>query len=331
MDSKFLVAPLMVASLALSSGAWAQSAADKETARGLMSEGRAARDNGNAQAALKAFAGADAVMHVPTTGLELARAQTAVGQLVEARDTALRVMRLPETEGEPPPFKQARQAASALNDELEGRIPSLKVIVLNVPEGKSASVSIDGAAVPSELIGQPRKLNPGHHVVIAKAGTAQEDEEVNVAEKESKEITIELPDQAPGADKATRPAPDQGSTGKSGASTGLMWAGIGVAGLGTLVGGITGVLSMSKTNSLKNSCPNNQCPPSTFDDLSNAQSMATISTVSFAAAGVGAVIATIGLLTGNSEPPPQKPATDDNAARFEPWLGVGAAGVRGRF
>ena len=43
------------------------SAADKETARALMNEGRTDRDKGDLKAAVKAFAAADALMHVPTT------------------------------------------------------------------------------------------------------------------------------------------------------------------------------------------------------------------------------------------------------------------------
>ena len=43
-------------------------------------------------------------MHVPTTGYEVAHQEAALGMLVEARDMALRVTRLPAEAHEPAPF-----------------------------------------------------------------------------------------------------------------------------------------------------------------------------------------------------------------------------------
>ena len=95
MGSRSSRAIFVAASLALLFGAAEAraepSASDKETARGLMATGRADRSNHDLAGALKAFTGADAIMHVPTTGLEVAKAQIDLGLLVEARDTALRV------------------------------------------------------------------------------------------------------------------------------------------------------------------------------------------------------------------------------------------------
>jgi hypothetical protein len=348
MASSWLFASALVASsLAVTGLAFAEpSAADKETARGLMAEGRVARDKGDLKAALKAFSGADALMHVPTTGLEVARTQAAMGLLVEARDTALRIMRSAEKPGDPAPFKRARDAAATLNEEVEGRIPSLTVNVKNVPEGETPSVTIDDTPVPGALLGEPRKLDPGHHVVVAKAGSVDGKQEVDLAEKEKKEVTVELPAPAAadasnastgdGDQTATKEAPaEQG--GKSGFSKALLFGGFGLAGAGVIAGTITGVLSMSKTNTIKNSsaCAGNVCGPQEYDDINSARSMATLSTVSFVVAGAGAVMGVIGLFTGNSASPsstsPEKAPRDESTSRIEPWLGLGAAGLRGSF
>lgn len=359
-----LPASLLWAVLTVSASAFAgePSAADKETARGLMAEGRADRDKNDLKGALKAFAGADAIMHVPTTGLELARAQAAVGQLVEARDTALRVMRTPASPGEPAPFKAARDAASALNDQLEARIPSLTVNVKNAPSGTSTTLTIDGVDVPSEVIGQPRKLDPGHHVVEAKAGTAYGKQEVDVAEKDSKEVTIELPAQsaAPVAGGAadtgatdTTQQPEQPAEpeGRSGGSKVMIFGGFGLAAVGAIAGTVTGIMSMSKTSSIKSS-PNCQtingnvaCNSAENDDISSAKTFATISTVSFIAGGVGAVVGVIGLFVGGGSPSepsstapaqtPDTPASDDQSSSLRvhvaPWIGLGSAGLSGTF
>jgi hypothetical protein len=309
-------------------------AADKETARSLMTAGRAARDKGDLKGALKAFAGADAIMHVPTTGLEVAKAQAALGLLVEARDTALRVTRFPETPNEPAPYKDARNAASQVNDDVEARIPSLTVIVKGLPDGTTATVTIDGSPVPAELIGQPRKLDPGHHVVVGKAGDSGDKQEVDIAERESKDVTLTL--QAGAAGATTEPTATETATaeqppppaGRSGASKAMIFGGFGLAGAGVIVGTITGIVSMTKTSSIKGTCTNNECPPADNSDIDSANMMATISTISFIAGGVGAVVGVLGLLTG--KPSAQaEPAKD--GARVEPWIGVGALGVKGRF
>jgi len=347
MASRLLFVPLVAASLAFASVASAgPSAADKETARGLMAQGRAARQKGDVQAALKAFEAADAIMHVPTTGLELARSQEAAGLLVEARDTALRVMRSPEKPGEPAPFKRAREEAGTLDSDIEARIPSLTIDVKNVPDGQTATVTLDGNELPSALIGEPRKLDPGHHVVVAKAGTAEGKEEVDVAEKETKTVTVTLPAQqapaaaAPASEPATAeapPPPPAQPAGRSGTSKVLMFGGFGLAGVGVVAGTVTGILTMSKTNGIKNSpwCSGNQCNPYEHSDIQSAKTMATISTVSFIAAGAGAVVGVVGLLTGKSSSDstePSEPAGDqDQSARIEPWVGLGSMGVRGRF
>src|SRR4051794_38028802 len=70
--------------------------AEKETARALLDEGDREVEKKHYEAALKAFLAADAIMNVPTTGIELAKTQVLLGQLVEARDSALRVTRLPK-------------------------------------------------------------------------------------------------------------------------------------------------------------------------------------------------------------------------------------------
>src|SRR6186997_3170568 len=120
----------LVALFAVARDARAQaSAADRETARALVIEGRAKLDAGDFAGAFKALQGAHAIMGVPTTGLDLAKAHLALGHLVEARVTALEASRLPVLPGEAPAFAKARAAAAALATELAPRIPSVTITV----------------------------------------------------------------------------------------------------------------------------------------------------------------------------------------------------------
>ena len=82
---------------------------------------------GDLTGALEAYRGADAIMGVPTTGIEVARTQIRLGRLVEARDTALKVSRYPVKRREPRPFTDARTEALQLASELAARIPSLQL------------------------------------------------------------------------------------------------------------------------------------------------------------------------------------------------------------
>src|SRR5687767_3133797 len=84
------------------------SAAQKETARGLMAEARELREHGDLQSALSRFSAADSIMGVPTTGFEMAATQAELGKLVEARETLRRVLTLPQSPDDPEPFNAAR-------------------------------------------------------------------------------------------------------------------------------------------------------------------------------------------------------------------------------
>ena len=93
---------IALAILSSSGVAVAQSSAQRETARELMTEGTKHSDAGEKAAALKSFEGAHSIMNVPSTGIALARALAAVGRLLDARDMALAVRRKNPRHPKPP-------------------------------------------------------------------------------------------------------------------------------------------------------------------------------------------------------------------------------------
>jgi hypothetical protein len=315
------------------------SAAEKETARGLMTQGRAQRSSGDVKGALKSFQAADSIMHVPTTGYELAKTQEAAGLLVEARDTALRVARMPVQPDEAAPFAEARTNAQQLGDDLAERIPTLKITVTGAADGEDPLVSVDGGRPASlSVLGLGVRVDPGHHTVSAKTPHGAAKQEVDVAEKESKDVPLALVASAGGApddgsQTPANPPPGNGDTPPdtttSEKSHALTYVGFGVAGAGVLVGTITGILTLSKKSSAKSGCTNDLCPPSTYDDIDSAHSFATVSTISFIVAGVGATVGVLSMLLGNDSTPAATPTPAE--ARVTPWIGLGSAGVRGTF
>jgi hypothetical protein len=310
-----------------------------------MAEGRADRDNGDLQGALRAFAGADAIMHVPTTGLEVARTEAALGLLVEAWGTALRVSRIAERPAEPAPFKVARDAASVVKGKLEARIPLLTVTVENMPPGSTGAVTIDDVAVSPGTPAQPRMLDPGRHRVSARTGGADRTQEIDLIEGDRKELKLELPVEAAvprvaeGIATATVIAPQAGRPGPRdhGATTAWTLASFGLAGAGLVTGAIAGAVSLAKTRTIERSagCAGTVCGPAEYGDIHAARSTATLSTVAFIAAAGGAGVGLLALLEGRSSAPPnvtpERSARSESATRLEPWLAIRSAGVRGTF
>jgi hypothetical protein len=316
-------------------------AADKETARRLMAEGRAQRRESDAKGALRSFLAADAIMHVTTTGLEVARAEIDLGQLVEARDKLLTVTRLPVEANETRPIAEARVTAKTLAAEIERRIPSITVKLENVSSGTTPKVTVDGVEIPAPALSAPRAVDPGHHVVAVSSGAGDfREAAVDVQEGESKDVLLDVSPTVSSAQDETQAGPS------SVAWTSNPWRlasyiGFGVGGAGLVAGSITGLFAISDLSSAKKQgCVGNQCPPSAYPELDKAGTLATVSTVAFIVAGVGAGAGVLGFILGKKKgaPPPEN-ATPSLSLYFGP-LPTGSlggpltelgAGVRGRF
>lgn len=316
-------------SLLVTAAAGAQSLADRETARALMDEGDAKRDAKDYKAALSAYEKADAIMHVPTTGLEVARMQAQLGLLLEARETLARVIRSPVAPKEPAPFTNARKAAEQLNEELGRRVPALQLEIKGAPTGETPQVTIDGENVPAAVLSVPRKVNPGTHVVVVQAGSLEKSQDVLVAEKETKTVTIDLTPEAV-AETPQVQTTDEPSEGGSSAGKVLMFGGFTVAAIGIGVGAVTGIMSMSKVDEIKGDCQGDRCPTSRAGDIDDAKSLGNISTIAFAAGGVGAAVGILGLImsSGSSE---QKPGAEAARPHTRAVVGPSYLGLSGTF
>jgi hypothetical protein len=344
-----------VATLLAASGASAQvSAADRETARSAMQEGRDLRDKGDLKGALQRFKTADDIMHVPTTSLEVARAQVALGLLVEALDTIAAIHKTTPLADDPAPFKEARTKADELDAQVEGRVPSLAITVTGAAEGETPAISVDGVSLPAALGGVPRKVDPGHHVVTARAASGQAKEEVDVAEGEKKDVALVIVagsgDGTEGDNNAPSEPGAEGSRNVVHSPGPLTYGGIVVGGIGLVVGSVTGLMTLSKASTVKSDCTKNKTctAPDDISALNSGNSLATVSTIGFAVAGAGAVVAVVSLIVGHRAPgsaPASAPPADPDAApageapppapesrlHVTPWIGVGSAGFVGTF
>jgi len=161
--------PFLLAALLLGSSAHAQpSDADKRNASALTLEGQRLLKGGDASAALAKFQAAHDILHAPTTGLDVAMAYEALGQLVEARAMVYEVSRLPILPKEPFSFTQARSNVAAIIEALDSRIPSVVLRIEGAPK-ETVTVTVDGQKIPPESVTAPFSCNPGKREVVVTA------------------------------------------------------------------------------------------------------------------------------------------------------------------
>lgn len=323
--ARTLAAALLVLLVSATAMADEPTAAQKETARRLMAEGRARRAANDRKGELEAFQAANDLMHVPTTGLELARAEIASGKLLEARETLLEVERTPPRKREPAPFLEARKAARELYDSLEGRIPALRVRVTGASSDASWVLTVDDTTIAEAARAVPVRVNPGAHRVRVTAGAEARDADVDVAEGVTKDISLDLTPTAR-AEVAYAPVKPPEPSGRSGTNRALIYGGFGLAIAGTAAGAITGTMAISRKRSAVGECVDDRCPPEVHDDVAAAKSLATVSTVAFIVGGAGATIGIAALLMGGGSK-----ATTSTGATVHPWVSVGGAGLQGAF
>ncbi len=277
------------------------SAAQKETARGLVLSGRKKRDQGDNKGALKDFSNAWSLVKNPTTGFELGNHQAEMGQLVEARDTLLEVGRLPVEAPEPTPFTRAREEAKSLADRLATAIPSLKLVIEGLKEGAAFEVRVDDVVIQPGLLATPLKVNPGIHKVVVRQGLEEKASETMLARGEQRELKVIL-GAPPSNAEATGAAPPLPHW--------LTWVGLGVAVGGGVAGSVTGALAIQRSNEVAAGCPNNECPPALHDTLDEGHALAIGSTIAFSLGGAGLAAMVVGLFL-----PPETSTGTGSAAR----------------
>lgn len=293
----------------------APSAAEREAARKLMDEGVAKMKANDPQKALESFQKANELMHVPTTGVWVAKAQLAAGHLVEAREAAVDVARTTKEPNEPAVFEKARRQARDIEAQVKGRIPTVRI---HIRGGTPSAVAVDGTDVPIALLSEPVPVNPGKRTITARAADGSEGKteiDVREGEKSDTELTLQPPKSsaepaksAPAAATSSNGSPpstpgekpkvlgfgnedvDARGARRTPLAEGLIWGGfaVGLAGLG--VGGATGFMTLGKASDVKKNCENNVCGPEAKKDLDSANLLGTISTIAVAVgiAGVGA-------------------------------------------
>jgi hypothetical protein len=311
---------------------FAQSAADRATARELGQDGQAALDAKNYTAAEDLFRRADALFHAPTLLLGYARAEAGLGKVVNASEAYNRVIREGVAPGGPDAFLKAVDAAKAEAPAIEARIASVTVVVSG-PD--NPTVTLDDQPLPVAALGVKRPVDPGSHVVKATADGwdpattpfTVEDAGTANATLTMTRIVVAAPAPAPapiapGAGGGAAPESDRSAAGGHGSwQTTAGWVGIVAGGLGLATGAVAGGLAIGKHSTLETECKTD-CKQA---DLDSYHLIGGVSTVGFIAGGVLAGAGLVLLLTA----PSGSPAA--GSASVRPYVGLGSIGAVGSF
>lgn len=349
MGSELCKRALLLGALLLvaSPAAAAPSKAERETARRLMDEGVARMKDNDPQHALESFSKAHELMHVPTTGVAVAKAHLAAGHLVEAREAAVDVARTTKEPGEPAVFEKARRQAREIESQVKGRIPTVRI---HIRGPNPTAVAVDGVEVPLALIVEPVPVNPGKRVITAKGADGSEGRteiDIREGEKSDADVTLALPKSSAEVAKSAKTAPDsrapsppaekpkvigftnedvRGGVRRAPLAEGLIWGGFGIGVIGIGAGAVTGFMTLNKASDVKKSCEDNICGPEAKKDLDRANTLGTVSTIAVAVgiAGIGAGI--LGLAM-----PPKDAKTGAGSSKIGLRLHPTVSGIGGTF
>ena len=239
------LASLTLALLVAAAPAFAQSASDKATARKLATEGIELFQAGKYAEALDKLNRAESMYDAPVHLLYIARAQSKLGQLVEATETYRRLVRVKLDAGAPQAFKDAIEAGKGELAALEPTIPSLRVDVTPQNVG-SLEIVIDGEKVSAASVGIERPANPGkHEISVSAPGYEPASASVELKAAQKKNVALDLkalpggpppPGATPGTPGGPTPPADEAKPsdaprGKLGFFAGLRLAGAVPAGV----------------------------------------------------------------------------------------------------
>jgi hypothetical protein len=194
----------------------------------------------------------------------------------------------------------------------------------------SVTANLDGATITidDQVVG----TTPLKDSIMVSAGTrkieATHDGRLPVSTTVSVAGGDNLPVTLTFAAPVTTTVIQQGPAGSHGTPTyvpGIVALSIGAAGL--VVGSIFGAIALGNKSDLDKNCPQKACTdPAQQSSIDTLSRNATLSTVGFVVAGVGAA-AGLYLLVA----PPTVEQGPPAAVRVHPWVGLGSAGLNGTF
>ncbi|MEO6420860.1 MAG: hypothetical protein ABIP39_15715 [Polyangiaceae bacterium] len=288
---------VFVGALACPSLVRAQGASSQAAAQALFDEGKRLMTAGALAEACPKFAESQKLDPGAGTLLNLAACYERNGQSASAWATYTEAAVAAEKSNRADWATKARTKANAIQPTLS----KLSILVPHTSETAGLEVKRDGALVGGGEWAVAIPVDPGPHVVEASApnkkkwtttvqvGTKKDQVAVSVPSLEdSTETPVAVPAPAPvpiTAHTTAPPAPVEAADGSTQRTLGLAVIGVGV--VGAALGTVFGLNATSKHNDAKANCNADQsaCTSMGVDQMKDARSAATLSTVAFIVGG----------------------------------------------
>jgi len=296
----------------------AQGAGKQAAAQALFEDAKKLMIKGNFPAACQKFSDSQNLDPAPGTQFNLADCYEKGGQTASAWATFKSAAASYRAHNRADWETKARGRATAL----EPKLSKLTVVIPPTSAVPGLEVKSDGQTLSPSELGAPIPVDPGDHVIeasapgkkpwktTAKVTPTPGEQKVSVGplENDAKPPVAVVP--APTTAPPTTPPPatvasDTPPPNKGSGQKTAGYVALGVGGVGLVVGGVTGVMALSKNKTANDACPNDgACAnAAAVDANSSAKSLATISTVGFIVGGVGLAAGIILLATAPSSTP----------------------------
>ena len=283
-------ATLFLAMALFAAPAAAQPAAPKDTstANTLAKDAKDRFDKQEFAEAYVLFESAERKAHSPVLVLYMARCQRQLSKLLASRDLYRKAAGEVLDAKSPAPFKTAVEDAKRELAELEPQIPRVIVLAPDFPPG--TELTLDGAPVSESAAAAGVQVDPGPHKAVAKSGD-QILATVEVTAELMKSVTATLtrpapPPSAPSPKLTTEPQPPPDVSGGGSYVPGAIVLSIGVAALGAGVG--TRVAAFGLVDDVRSRCVDDHCLPADEEDIDQAVTLQTVSTVCLVVGGAAA-------------------------------------------
>lgn len=261
----------------------------------LFRDGRAAMKKGDYERARTMFTESQRLDPAAGTLLNLAVAEEKLGKLASAWEHSGAAL-----EG----FAASDEriaVAKKLHEDLEGRLARLTLTTAS-PLPPGTKVLVDGTELSPASLGVALPQDPGPHRVVVRAPDhADREFALTLAERASRTQALELGEVieipatpkvpiVPAASSTPQPAPAPAPVDKEqDTSRTVGWVLTAAGGVGLVVGGITGLMTIGRKSTADSHCDAVDCDSEGYDASQQGRTLGTVSTVAFVAGAALAV------------------------------------------
>jgi hypothetical protein len=165
----------------------------RAAARAAYQEGVTLQEKGACSDAIQRFQTAQRLYDAPTHLLHLAQCQATTGKVLDAQESYETLSRAKLDAQAPDAFVKAKEQAATELPAVKARVPTLRILTTpSATQLDGLVIQVNGAKIPTDLVGVARPMNPGAYSIQATAGTRKGSAELKLEERETRSVTVRL-------------------------------------------------------------------------------------------------------------------------------------------